>query len=177
MRKHSIQHILTVGAAIALVAAVFAFEPAPAAAEHHGHEGHGFVGGPRFHAFFGFSPFFYRPFYYDPFYFGYGYGYPPYRGYEGGIDRNIARLNGWGAIDVNVKPRKAEVWVDGKYVGTAADFDGFPAYLWLKEGVHQVTVYRGGFESYQREIDITPGLVINLKYKMVPGQSEPPGKR
>ena len=81
---------------------------------------------------------------------------------------------GLGAIDVHVKPGKAEVWVDGKFVGSARDFDGLPTYLWLKEGEHRVTIYRGGFETYDEDISITPGEVIKLKLKLTPGESSPP---
>ena len=34
------------------------------------------------------------------------------------------------------KPDRADVWVDGKYVGEARDLDGYPSYLWLEKGPH-----------------------------------------
>lgn len=175
MKRQSRHRVGALAAALAFAALVTAF--APAAAEGRGHYGHGFVGG-HFHAvhvfpgFFGFSPFFSYPYFYD-YYYGYGYPYP-YPAPEGGIDRNYARLQGWGAVDLDIKPKKAEVWVDGEFVGKVGEFDGYPSYLWLKEGVHKVTVYEGGFESLERELSIKPGLVIRLKLKLKPGSSQPP---
>lgn len=121
---------------------------------------------------------------------GFGYGRLPYFGRygfygaaihrpnqqpEGGLNLQIARVNGWGALDIDVKPRKAEVWVDGKFVAQAGDLDGQPAYLWLDEGRHVVTIYKGGFQTYEQVFGINAGQVTQVKFKMAPGQSEPPG--
>ncbi len=111
-------------------------------------------------------------------FYGYPYAYGPYRrpGQEGGLNPTQARLMGVGAIDMRVKPGKAEVWVDGTFLGSVRDFDGSPSYLWLKEGAHRITLYRGGFQTYEEEVMITPGAVIKLKLKLLPGESEPPSK-
>ena len=104
---------------------------------------------------YGFYGDFYGPFYGFNGRYGYPYHYGPYRGPEGGLNPIQARLMGWGAIDVHVKPSKAEVWVDGNYVGTARELDGHPSYLWLEEGNHRVTIYRGGFVTYdERRLDL-----------------------
>lgn len=120
--------------------------------------------------------------YYAPYYTPYGaygpygyYGYygPPYRA-EGGMSLQIARLNGWGALDLNVKPRKAEVWVDGRYVAQARELDGYPTYLWLDEGRHTIVVRKGGYQSFEQTFDIHAGEVIPLQLRMTPGASGPP---
>ncbi len=138
--------------------------------------GGGFIG-PRigFVAPYGFYGGFYSPCYYS-FYgpWAHPYRFGPHRGPEGGLHPTQARVMGWGAIDVNVKPGKAEVWVDGRYVGTARDFDGHPTYLWLEQGSHRITIYRGGFTTYDEDVEISPGEVIKLKLKLKPGESEPP---
>ncbi len=36
-------------------------------------------------------------------------------------------IAGFGAVDVDAKPNRADVWVDGKYVGEARDLDGYPS--------------------------------------------------
>lgn len=107
----------------------------------------------------------------------YAYGPPIYARTEGGINPQIARLQGWGGLDLNVKPKKAEVWVDGEFVGTVGEFDGYPAYLWLPAGEHTVTIYRGGYESWERDVAIRPGAVIQVKHKLPEGASLPPGDR
>ena len=101
------------------------------------------------------------------------YGFRP----EGGIDPNLAMLAGWGAVDLNVKPGRAEVWVDGRYYGEARDFDGYPAYLWLPEGSHRVTVYKGGYVKFEETIDVQRGLKRDLKLRLEKGESEPPGEK
>jgi hypothetical protein len=115
--------------------------------------------------------------------FGWGFGYPfwsmygPYPpafyGPEGGLDRGLALVNGFGGIKLEVKPGQAEVWVDGKYLGEARDFDGYPSYLWLKEGAHRLTVYKGGYAKFEREVEIQPGVARGLKIRLDKGASTP----
>jgi hypothetical protein len=109
----------------------------------------------------------------DPYYgFGYGFGpfWPPYEQRpEGGIDPNIAMLAGWGAVDLNVKPNRAEVWVDGKYVAEARDLDGSPRFLWLPEGEHRLMVRKGGYVTFEAPIEIERGVVKELKLRMKRG--------
>ncbi len=168
---------LTLITTLGVLALVAMIHPRPAEARRGGFRGRGFAG-PRigfaipYHGFYGgYSSPYYRGFYGR---FGYPYPHGPYRTPEGGINPIQARMMGWGAIDVEVKPGKAEVWVDGQYVATARDLDGHPSYLWLEEGSHRVTIFRGGFTTYDEEISITRGAVIKLKLKLESGVSQPP---
>ena len=70
---------------------------------------------------------------------------------EGGVSMGAAMMAGLGAVELNVKPNRADVWVDGKYVGEARDLDGYPSYLWLAEGEHRVAVHKGGYPRLRRE--------------------------
>ncbi len=108
-------------------------------------------------------------------YGGYGYGYRPYYGPAGGLDRNVARQAGLGALDLNVRPKKrVEVYVDGEYAGVVGNFDGYPAYLWLKEGTYQLAFYRNGFHTVEREYTIRPGAVIDVSLRLERGKSVRP---
>lgn len=128
-----------------------------------------------------------RPAYISPYYgFAFGYGFAPYWGPwgvpyafapPGGIDMGAALIAGFGAVDMNVKPGEAEVWIDGKYVAEAKDLDGYPSYLWLAEGPHRVVVYKGGFASFDEEIDVRRGLRSDLKVRLEKGDAQPPGLR
>jgi hypothetical protein len=85
------------------------------------------------------------------------------------------------APSANVKPNRADVWVDGKYVGEARDLDGYPSYLWLAEGAHRVAVHKGGFLVFDEPINVQRGMKTQIKLKMQPGDSpaprtEPAGK-
>lgn len=110
---------------------------------------------------------------YSPFYRGYPYGYA-YRERPGGLNPAIARAIGIGGLDLNIKPRKAEVFVNGEYAGTVADFDGYPSFLWLDEGDHIVTIYKGGFKTFEENFAIKAGVVYPVKFQLAPGTSEPP---
>ncbi len=115
-------------------------------------------------------------------YYGHGYGhYSPYYGYgsryrhygpTGGLDLNVARQVGLGALDVSVRPkRRVEVYLDGEYLGVAGNFDGYPSYLWLKEGSYQLVFYRDGYRTIEREYTIRPGVVTDVRLRMEPGES------
>ncbi len=114
---------------------------------------------------------YYTPRFYGGLYFPYYYGahhhyYPPYhyRDYPGP----------WGALDLNVKPKKTQVFVDGEYVGKAGQYDGFPGYLWLPRGTYELILYKEGFETEVREVRLIPGGVIDFRVDMRPGEATDP---
>ena len=119
----------------------------------------------------------YRPYYHR---FGWGLGFydplwePYYYEPPGGIDMNVAVQEGLGAIDVDVKPNRAEVWVDGKYVAQARDLDGNPSYLWLPDGVHHVVIYQKGYLGFEQDVDVRRGIRTPLEVRLTEGESEPP---
>ena len=136
-------------------------------------EAHGFHGGVHFH--FGFGGFYgWGPYWgWGWPYWGWGWGPGPYY-YGGGVALGYAMMSGLGALDVNVKPNQAEVWVDGKYVADARDLDGDPSYLWLKDGPHHVVLYKAGFRSFEEDVDVHTGIVRELKVRLEKGESQPP---
>lgn len=67
-----------------------------------------------------------------------------------------------GALDLNVKPRSSEVWVDGNLRGTADAFDGFPAKLYLRPGVHRLELVTPDGERASREIRVQAGVELNV---------------
>jgi hypothetical protein len=90
---------------------------------------------------------------------------------------NYAMMAGFGAVELNVKPNRADVWVDGKYVGEARDLDGYPSYLWLADGGHKLAVYKGGYKAFEEEISAQRGMKTELKIRLEPGESAPPGTK
>lgn len=103
--------------------------------------------------------------YWDPYWYG------PRVGYTTVYPRTGER---YGALDTDVSPEKAEVWLDGRKIGVADDFDGFPNYLWLEKGTYDVVFYRPGFQTIARQYTIYPGLVIDVEDRMVPGEAVHP---
>lgn len=113
---------------------------------------------------------------------GWGWGgwgaYPPaWFAPEGGVSLGTAMMAGFGAVDLNVKPNRADVWVDGKYVGEARDLDGYPSFLWLAEGEHRVAVHKGGYLVFDEKINVQRGMKTEIKLKLKPGDSPPPGTK
>jgi hypothetical protein len=102
--------------------------------------------------------------YYDPWWYGAGYtgaygGYydPWYGGYpsypQGGYSSSYQDE---GALRLKIKPRGAEVYVDGFFVGVVDDFDGIFQRLHLETGAHRIEVRAAGYESLAIDVRITP---------------------
>ena len=115
---------------------------------------------------YGLGYFYYDPYswgsYYPGYYGGYGYGYPGYSsgyGYGGGYGGG-GYAYATGAVRLKVKPRDAEVFVDGYYVGRVDDFDGIFQRLTLEAGVHRIEIREPGLTPRSFEIRIRPGETI-----------------
>jgi hypothetical protein len=142
---------------------------APAAAAPRGH-GHG-SRHHRVHIGVGFGWGWYSP-WYSPWYGPYYGGYGPYYGPYGGYGRYGARYAGdWTVVDTDVSPEEARVYLDGKYIGIADDFDGNPDYLYLKRGRYRLEFRLDGFDSRTVEVDARPGRMLDLtdQLRKVPG--------
>lgn len=116
----------------------------------------------------GFDPF--RPYLWSPYHYGalapgwgpYGWGSAPI-GYADA-----------GALDINTRPKKASVYIDGELVGRVDGFDGFPRYLWLRGGSYRLAIFMEGYETLERRIRVQPGVVIRIDEDLVPGTAERP---
>lgn len=165
---------LVLGIAAVVALATIAAPDAEARGRHGGRRGpvvvvRGFYGYPGYYGFgygFGFHPF------YNPW-----FGPYPYAPYAMGVDLNAASIAGVGAVDLNVKPGEAEVWVDGKFIDEAKELDGSPRYLWLKDGAHRIVIYRGGYVSFDERVEVRAGTAKELKVRLEKGPSEPPAGR
>ncbi len=144
---------------------------------HHGYRGHRYGGhhyGHRGSYGYGHRGSYGYGHHYRPYYGNYGHR-SSYYGPNGGLDRDVAQRAGLGALELNVRPKKkVEVYVDGQYVGVTGNFDGYPAYLWLKEGTHQLVFYSDGYHTVAREYTIRPGAVIDVSFRLEPGKSVRP---
>jgi hypothetical protein len=149
----------------------------PASGQATTYRGGGVVYVPRYTTpYYGYYPYGYGAFglgyfYYDPFwweapygggYYGYGYGY--------GYDRN--GYSDYGALKLQVKPRDAEVYVDGYYVGQVRDFDGLFHHLDLESGPHRIEVRMAGYEPLVFEVKMLGGQTINYRGELRPLQKE-----
>ena len=132
-----------------------------------GHGGGRIIVGGYFGPHFGFD-------YWGPYWGGYMSPYwgAPYS-YAPSYDMNAAAIAGMGAVDLKVKPGRAEVWVDGRYAGEARDLDGSPTYLWLKDGEHKLVISKGGYTKFETRVDVLRGNKKTLRVELREGPSEP----
>lgn len=124
---------------------------------------------------------FYGPFYYPP-YRWYPWGwwggwYSPwwYYPWGAGVYWYPERVrDDMGALDLDIRPEKARVYLDGAPIGVADNFDGWPQELWLEEGTYDLVFYHEGFETIARQYTIYPGVVIQVEDRMVRGEAKLP---
>ena len=67
-----------------------------------------------------------------------------------------------GVLDLNLKPKATEVWVDGRLRGIADDFDGIPQKLLLAQGPHRLKLITPDGVELARDIRVQAGTEINV---------------
>jgi len=98
----------------------------------------------------------------------YPYPYPYYAPYDYYAPAD------YGELRTEIKPNKAEVWVDGKFFGYAKDFDGPINHLKLPVGMHEVQFKAPGYRTYNINVYIAPGRTADIEDKLVPLPAGPP---
>ncbi len=91
--------------------------------------------------------------YYDPWYGGLP-GYGGYGGYYpqvGGTYQDVEE----GLLRLKIKPREAEVFVDGGFVGTVDEFDGVFQRMHIETGVHHLEIRAPGYEPLVIDVRIS----------------------
>lgn len=104
-----------------------------------------------------------NPYWYDPWY-GYvdqypwgPYPYPPYRVYN---------LDPGAALRLDVKPKDAEVYVDGYYAGVVDDFDGAFQRLSVTPGGHEIDLFADGYRAIHQKVYLTPRRTVKIQATM-----------
>ncbi len=101
------------------------------------------------------------------------YWYPGYGPYGWGGYGYVGRYDETGALRIIVKPREAQVFVDGYYVGVVDEFDGIFQRLRLDTGPHRIEVRMEGFETLRYDVRVTYGHTITLRGLMKAAAPEP----
>jgi hypothetical protein len=102
----------------------------------------------------------YSPWGWTPAFYGYPYGYGGY-GYQRGYGYDM------GAVRLKVKPRDAEVYVDGYFAGSVDDFDGVFQSLKLDTGGYRIEIRKAGFETLQFDVHVQPDRTITYRGEMI----------
>ena len=104
-------------------------------------------------------------FYYDPFWYGSYGSYGGYGGYQGSTGRYS--YGETGSLRLKIKPRDAQVFVDGYFVGNVDSFDGVFQRLTIEAGAHKIEIRAPGYETLQFDALITPGETVTYKGELV----------
>ena len=146
----------------------------------------GGVYGPYYRPYF--YPY-YRPFYYpyySPFYFGFGVYYNSFWGwypYYAGFPYPYAYPYppyypvGWASARIEVKPRDAQVYLDGNYVGVVDQFDGIFQRLDVPPGQRDLVIYMPGYHTLSERMMFNPGQSYHFKealQPLAPGEPQDP---
>ena len=83
-----------------------------------------------------------------------------YRHYRTGYSYYRSARPAW--IKTDVEPDEARVYLDGRYVGTADDYDGFPRMLRVSAGTHRLTFRLRGHFPYSVVVRAWPGRVVDI---------------
>jgi len=106
--------------------------------------------------------------YYDPYY--YPYDYYPYAATTPGYVAPSVAVNqaNMGGLSFSISPATAEVWVEGEYFGSVADYTPESQPLGLPAGRHHIELREPGYQVSSFDVDVIAGQVIPYQ-----GQLEP----
>jgi len=92
-------------------------------------------------------------------------------------DTHAYRYQGLSAIDVNIRPKDAQISLDGVVVGNADQYDGYPGFLVVNPGTHTIRARKAGYKPYEVTVQLSPGQQVNLNKQMeiAPAGTEPDG--
>lgn len=112
-------------------------------------------------------PYYYGCFYYDPYWWDYYYGYTPgYYGYGGGYTSSDESDYDTGSLKLKVKPRGAQVYVDGYFSGIVDDYDGVLQKLKLPAGPHRVELRAEGFQPATLDVLVVEGETVTYRAEL-----------
>ncbi len=100
----------------------------------------------------------------------YAYGYPVYgmaepvpvysdNGAYGAPSAPPENTANFGGVTFDIQPTNAAVYVDGKYIGTVAEFSPQNTPLSLTLGRHHVDIRSQGFQTMSFDMDVVAGQV------------------
>ena len=118
-------------------------------------------------------------------YWGWGWGWPYYSswgwggpsvyvvggdgyadGYGDGYVDVAARTGRYAIVKTDISPEEAQVFLDGKYIGTADDFDGMPDVLYLGPGKYHLEFRLPNYQSFATDLDVARGQQVHLDQKL-----------
>ena len=98
------------------------------------------------------------------------YSYSPYGYYGGPGPYSPWQISGHdiGSVRLKIRPRDAQVFVDGYYAGLVDDFDGSFQSLRLDAGGHKIEIHMAGYEDLELDVHVQPGRTLTLQEDLRP---------
>lgn len=78
-------------------------------------------------------------------------------------------------LKVTVQPKRAAVFLDGRYVGHASELGGKFHSLVVNPGKHKIKIELPGYRTYETEVDVLAGQKAEVKTELVKGSIEQAG--
>ena len=75
-------------------------------------------------------------------------------------------------LKVTIKPGRAAVFLDGKYVGHASEFGGATHSMLISPGKHQIKVELPGYRTFDTVVDLLPNQKSEVKSELAKGSIE-----
>jgi hypothetical protein len=68
-----------------------------------------------------------------------------------------------GGVQLDIDPRRAQVYVDGTYVGVVEEFSGYFHHLEVPAGPHDIAVVAPGYDTLSVHVVVTPGATLTQR--------------
>jgi len=68
-----------------------------------------------------------------------------------------------GGLQLDVEPRRAQVYANGWYVGVVDDFSGYYRHLEIAAGSHAIDIVADGYEPLTIEVVVSPGRTTTYR--------------
>ncbi|MCG6947726.1 MAG: PEGA domain-containing protein [Acidobacteria bacterium] len=87
------------------------------------------------------------------------------------VPENLPPGPGLAVVSLDIRPKSARVHLDGRFVGRAKYFDGWPGYLYLEPGKYRLEIRYEGYSTVAVDLDATAGCRFDLKHRLERGKS------
>ena len=68
-----------------------------------------------------------------------------------------------GGLQLDIDPRRAQVFVDGSYAGVVEEFSGYFHHLELPAGPHDISLVATGYEPLSFHVIVSPGATLTQR--------------
>jgi hypothetical protein len=68
-----------------------------------------------------------------------------------------------GGVQLDVEPRRAQVFVDGSYAGLVEEFSGYFHHLEVPAGPHDISIVADGYEPLSLHVIVSPGATLTQR--------------